>query len=262
MKHKRTMVAHKNHQYFDNESGLHYSLHRYYDPEVGRYLTPDPVKLASCAAGRRILNGRRYAALRFRGPGTDLTVGLADDHGMAWRGDDREERHRLQRQHPNRGGLHDAAQGACLGTRHLDRPLSYQGTLIDGIQVRFEEGRIVEAKARRGEEVLRKVLETDEGARRLGEVALVPNSSPISASGLLFYNTLYDENAACHIALGQAYSKCIRGGLSMSEKELVARGCNRSLIRIDWMIGSGAVDIDSLAADGTATPVMRAGEWA
>jgi aminopeptidase len=109
--------------------------------------------------------------------------------------------------------------------------------------------------------VLTKVLETDEGARRLGEVALVPYSSPISQSGLLFYNTLFDENASSHIALGQAYSKCIRGGGAMSEEELAARGSNRSLIHIDWMIGSDQVDVDGITADGHSEPLMRRGEW-
>jgi aminopeptidase len=141
------------------------------------------------------------------------------------------------------------------------KPLSYQGTLIQDIQVTFESGRIVESKARTGEAVLTKVLETDEGARRLGEVALVPYSSPISQSGLLFYNTLFDENASSHIALGQAYSKCIRGGGAMSEDELAARGSNRSLIHIDWMIGSDQVDVDGITADGHPEPLMRKGEW-
>ena len=109
--------------------------------------------------------------------------------------------------------------------------------------------------------MLNKVLDTDEGARRLGEVALVPHSSPISKSGLLFYNTLFDENASCHIALGQAYAKCFRNGTSLSESELTARGANRSLIHIDWMIGSDRVDIDGIAEDGTAKPLMRRGEW-
>ena len=104
------------------------------------------------------------------------------------------------------------------------KPLSYQGTLIDDIAVRFEGGRIVEAKAARGEDVLNKVLDTDEGARRLGEVALVPHSSPISASGLLFFNTLFDENAACHIALGQCYSKCFVDGATLTpERDRRAR---------------------------------------
>jgi aminopeptidase len=141
------------------------------------------------------------------------------------------------------------------------KPLSYQGTLIEGIAVRFEGGRIVDTKARAGEEVLRKVIDTDEGARRLGEVALVPHSSPIAQSGLLFMNTLFDENAASHIALGQAYSSCIDGGSGMNEEELAARGANRSLIHIDWMIGSGEVDVDGIGANGSEEPLMRRGEW-
>ncbi len=140
--------------------------------------------------------------------------------------------------------------------------LSYQGTLIDEIAVRFEEGRIVEAKASRGEAVLNKVLDTDEGARRLGEVALVPHSSPISKSELLFFNTLFDENAACHIALGQCYSKCFVDGASLTPDEIAARGGNKSFIHIDWMIGSGEIDIDGVKPDGSRVPVFRKGEWA
>ena len=129
-------------------------------------------------------------------------------------------------------------RGGSSGHVVSTKPLSYQGTLIDGIAVRFEEGRIVEAKASRGEEVLNKVLDTDEGARRLGEVALVPHSSPISKSGLLFFNTLFDENAACHIALGQCYSKCFVDGAKLTPEQIAAQGGNKSLIHIDWMIGS------------------------
>jgi len=141
------------------------------------------------------------------------------------------------------------------------KPLSYQGTLIEDIAVRFEGGRIVEATARNGQPVLQRVLDTDEGARRLGEVALVPHSSPISASGLLFFNTLFDENAASHIALGQAYTTCIEGGDAMTPEALAERGANASLIHIDWMIGSGEMDVDGLARDGSAEPVMRGGDW-
>ena len=228
---------------------------------------PDPVAQwqahnRALATRTAILNERRYAALRFRGPGTDLTVGLADDH--EWQ-----------------GGATTAKNGVLCNanipteevftTPHRDRvdgvvrstkPLSYQGSLIKDIAVRFENGAIVEATAASGAEVLAKVIATDEGARRLGEVALVPYSSPISKSGLLFFNTLFDENAASHIALGQAYSKCIRGGGAMSEADLVARGTNRSLIHIDWMIGSAEIDVDGLAEDGRAEPLMRGGEWA
>jgi aminopeptidase len=128
--------------------------------------------------------------------------------------------------------------------------------------VRFEAGRIVEATASRGADVLNKVLDTDEGARRLGEVALVPHSSPISASGLLFYNTLFDENASCHIALGQCYSKCFVGGADLTPDQIKAQGGNSSFIHIDWMIGSDQIDIDGVHADGRRVPVFRKGEWA
>jgi aminopeptidase len=204
---------------------------------------------------KTFLNERRYSALRFRGPGTDLTVGLADRH--EWAGGSEAARNGIVC-NPNIPTPHSQrVDGRVTSTK----PLSYQGTLIEGIAVRFEGGRIVEATARTGETVLQKVLETDGGASRLGEVALVPNSSPISKSGILFYNTLFDENAASHIALGQAYNKCIQGFETMSEDELVAVGANRSLIHIDWMIGSGEVDVDGVSASGEAEGLMRAGEW-
>jgi aminopeptidase len=151
----------------------------------------------------------------------------------------------------------DRADGTVTATK----PLSHQGTMIEGIQVRFEGGRIVEARATKGQEVLQKLIDTDEGARRLGEVALVPHSSPIASSGLLFFNTLFDENAACHIALGQAYSSCLIDGDKLTPEQLAARGANDSLIHVDWMIGSDKLDIDGITASGAAEPLMRQGEW-
>ena len=142
------------------------------------------------------------------------------------------------------------------------KPLSYQGTLIEDIAVRFEAGRIVEATASRGQDVLAKVLDTDEGARRLGEVALVPHSSPISRSGLLFFNTLFDAHAASRIALGQCYSKCFVDGATLGPEAIASQGGNKSLIHIDWMIGSDSIDVDGLRPDGTRVPVFRKGEWA
>ena len=109
---------------------------------------------------------------------------------------------------------------------------------------------------------MNKVLDSDEGARRLGEVALVPHSSPISKSGLLFFNTLFDENAACHIALGQCYAKCFVDGAKLTAEQIAAQGGNKSMIHIDWMIGSDKIDIDGLDANGARTPVFRKGEWA
>ncbi len=208
------------------------------------------------------LNDKRFSALHFTGPGTDLTVGLADDH--EWHGGASTAKNGITC-NPNIPTEEVFTTPHALrveGTVCSTKPLSHQGTLIDDIQVRFEGGRIVDAKASRGEEVLLKVLDTDEGARRLGEVALVPHSSPISASGILFLNTLFDENASCHIALGQCYSKCFLNGASLSQDEITAKGGNSSLIHIDWMIGSDKVDIDGIAADGSRVAVFRKGEWA
>jgi aminopeptidase len=208
------------------------------------------------------LNGKNFSALHFTGPGTDLTVGLADQH--EWHGGASTAKNGITC-NPN---IPTEEVFTTPHARRVDgyvrstKPLSYQGTLIEDISVRFEGGQIVEAKASRGENVLNKVLDTDAGARRLGEVALVPHSSPISASGLLFFNTLFDENAACHIALGQCYSKCFVNGAKLSAEEIAAKGGNSSLIHIDWMIGSGQIDVDGIGQDGTVEPVMRKGEWA
>jgi aminopeptidase len=141
------------------------------------------------------------------------------------------------------------------------KPLSHQGTLIENIRCRFEAGKIVEATATAGEDVLNRLISTDEGARKLGEVALVPASSPIAASRILFWNTLFDENAASHIALGQAYETCIIDGEHQTPETLAAKGANTSLIHVDWMIGSAQMNVDGLAADGSSQPLMRAGEW-
>ncbi len=210
-----------------------------------------------------LLNAKRFGSLRFSTDdnSTDLTVGLADEHLWA-------------------GGGGESGNGTfcnpnipteeCFTTPHKDRvnghvsatkPLSHQGTLIENIRCTFKDGRIVEATASAGAEALNKLISTDAGARQLGEVALVPDNSPIAQSGILFYNTLFDENAACHIALGQAYSTCLIDGEKMSEDQLAAHGANDSLIHVDWMIGGPKVHVDGLDANGHAEPLMRSGNW-
>jgi aminopeptidase len=211
---------------------------------------------------RAWLNGQRFSALHYIGPGTDLTIGLADRHEWAGGGSTAKNGITCNANIPTEEVFTTPHCRRVSGHVVSSKPLSYQGTLIDNIQVKFEEGRIVEAKASRGEEVLNKVLDTDEGARRLGEVALVPHSSPISKSGLLFFNTLFDENAACHIALGQCYAKCFIDGTKLTPQQVAAQGGNQSLIHIDWMIGSDKIDIDGVHADGRRVPVFRKGEWA
>jgi aminopeptidase len=208
------------------------------------------------------LTSKNFAALKYTGPGTDLTIGLAEGH--AWKGGASESRNGItcNPNIPTEEVFTTPHRLRVDGRVRSTKPLSHNGTLIENIEVRFEDGRIVEAHASRGEDVLLKAMDTDEGGRRLGEVALVPHSSPISKSGILFYNTLFDENAACHIALGQCYSKCFVKFGSMSPEEITAAGGNSSAIHIDWMIGSGQIDIDGVGQDGTLTPVMRKGEWA
>jgi len=210
-----------------------------------------------------ILNSARYHALHFHTAdgSTDLTVGLADEH--LWAGGGTTAGNGIYCQ-PN------IPTEECFTTPHKDRvngvvraskPLSNNGTLIENISCTFEDGKIVKATATAGEEALNRLISTDEGARRLGEVALVPHNSPIAQSGILFWNTLFDENAASHIALGQAYSTCLIEGEKMTESELASRGANASLIHVDWMIGGPTMNVDGIKTDGTAVPLMRNGEW-
>ena len=208
------------------------------------------------------LNRNNFSALHYSGPGTDLTIGLADGH--RWKGGASEAKNGItcNPNIPTEEVFTTPHARRVSGHVRSTKPLSHNGTLIDNIEVVFEEGRIVSARATKGEAVLLKVLETDEGSRRLGEVALVPHSSPISSTGILFYNTLFDENAASHIALGQCYADCFVGGTSLSPDEIATRGGNKSLIHIDWMIGSDKIDIDGITATGARVPVMRKGEWA
>lgn len=207
------------------------------------------------------MNEKRYFALQYRGPGTDFRLGLADDHLWMGGGTTAGNGQYCIPNLPTEEIFTTPHKSRADGTVTATKPLSYQGTMIEGIQVRFEAGRIVEAHATRGQEVLERLIDTDDGARRLGEVALVPHSSPIAASGLLYFNTLFDENAASHIALGQAYTSCLRDGDKLTPAELAAKGANDSLIHVDWMIGSGQLDIDGITASGAVEPLMRQGEW-
>lgn len=228
---------------------------------------PDPVAaweahLAALAARRDELNARQYSALRYAGPGTNVTIGLPRKH--AWMSG-RATSHSGIAFTPNLPTEEvftmphkDRVDGVVRSTK----PLSYGGTLIDHFDLEFAGGRVVRATAERGEAVLRQLLDTDAGAARLGEVALVPHSSPVSQSGLLFYNTLFDENAASHVALGSAYKFTLNGGDALSDADFERAGGNRSAVHVDFMIGSGALDVDGVHDDGRSEPLMRSGEWA
>ena len=200
------------------------------------------------------LNGQKFDALQYTGPGTDLRLGLAEGH--IWKGGASPALNGIICQ-PN---IPTEEVFTCPHAYKVDgwvsatKPLAHQGTVIENIAVRFQAGKIVEATATKGQDVLRALLNTDEGASRIGEVALVPHSSPISQSGVLFYNTLFDENASCHIALGQSYADTVEGGAVFLPEELQQKGANQSLIHVDWMIGSDAVDIDGITLQGTVVP--------
>ena len=207
------------------------------------------------------LNEKNFAALQYNGPNTNLKIGLADEH--EWMGGASKAQNGIicNPNIPSEEVFTTPHAYKVDGVVSSTKPLSYQGTLIENIKVTFKDGKIIEASASKGNEVLQKVLKSDEGASRIGEVALVPHSSPISQSGIIFYNTLFDENAASHIALGQCYSKCFKGEIDLSKEEISKRGGNSSMIHIDWMIGSDKIDVDGIDQNGNTVPVFRKGEW-
>jgi aminopeptidase len=227
---------------------------------------PDPVAawqehLAALAARSDFLNARQYSALRYSGPGTNLTIGLPAGHIWVSGASTSKGGVRFVPNLPTEEVFTIADRHRVEGTVRSTKPLSYGGTLIEDFELRFAEGRVVSVKAARGEAVLQQMIDTDASAGRLGEVALVPHSSPIAASGLLFYNTLFDENAACHVALGSAYKFTLSGADAMSDEAFERAGGNKSAIHVDFMIGSAALDVDGVLGDGTSEPLMRKGEW-
>lgn len=236
--------------------------------EICRIKQADPVTgwhahLRELQARSSYLTGKRYVALQYSAPGTNLSVGLPNGHiwasgGMTSRSGiafvanvPTEEIFTL----PDK----DKVDGVITASKPLALP---NGNVIENFSLRFEGGCVVTATAEKGEADLHHLLDADEGARRLGEAALVLHSSPISQSGLLFYNILYDENAANHLALGNAYRFSMRDGVALSDVAFAAAGGNSSLIHIDFMIGSGEMNVDGMTESGTVEPVIRKGEWA
>jgi aminopeptidase len=218
--------------------------------------------LAGLGARSDYLNARRYSALKYTGPGTELTLGLPPGHTWVSGRSVSANGIPFTANLPTEEVFTIAHRDQVDGTVRASKPLSYGSTLIEGFSFTFERGRIVKMQADRNADTLQRLLDTDEGARHLGEVALVPHSSPISQSGLLFYNTLFDENAASHVALGNAYKFTLKGGNEMNDEEFERAGGNRSAVHVDFMIGSGELDVDGVLSNGRTEPVMRNGEWA
>lgn len=208
------------------------------------------------------LNNKNYAKLHYTAPGTDLTIELPKGHLWCGAGSINEKGEEFMANMPTEEVFTVPHKDGVNGYVSSTKPLSYGGNIIDNFKLTFENGRIVQVEAAQGEEVLKNLVATDEGSHYLGEVALVPFHSPISQSNILFYNTLFDENASNHLAIGSAYAFCIEGGKSMSSDELKAQGLNESITHVDFMIGSEQMNIDGVTADGQSEPVFRNGNWA
>ncbi|MGZ4162243.1 MAG: aminopeptidase [Neobacillus sp.] len=208
------------------------------------------------------LNEKRYAKLHYRAPGTDLTIELPKNHIWVGAGSVNENGIEFMANMPTEEVFTVPFKTGVNGTVASTKPLSYGGNIIDRFSVTFENGKIIGVKAEEGEEILKRLVDTDEGSHYLGEVALVPYNSPISQSNILFFNTLFDENASNHLAIGSAYAFCIEGGKKMSSDELKENGLNESITHVDFMIGSAEMDIDGITTDGKAEAVFRKGNWA
>ena len=209
-----------------------------------------------------LLNSHRLTSLRYHAPnGTDFRVGLMEQ-GLFCGGSETDLSGRVFNPNiPSEEIFTSPKRGEAEGVLVATKPLSWQGSLIEDFSIRFVEGRAVEVRAKRGQEALERMIAMDEGAPYLGECALIAHDSPISNMGILFYNTLYDENASCHVALGRGFDNCVADYAKYSQKELRELGVNDSMIHVDFMIGNAELDITGVAADGTEIPVFRKGAW-
>ncbi len=208
------------------------------------------------------LNQEQFSALHYTAPGTDIIIGLPKNHLWEGAGSYNARGEKFMANMPTEEVFTAPDSHRVDGYISSTKPLSYAGTIISGMKFTFKDGKVVDFSAEQGEDVLAKLLDTDEGARRLGEVALVPDPSPISQSGIIFFNTLFDENASNHLALGSAYAFSVKGGTEMSDEELAEAGLNRSQTHVDFMVGSDKMDIDGIREDGSTVPIFRNGDWA
>ena len=207
------------------------------------------------------LNQQNYSALKLQGPGTDLTIGLPE--GYLWLSGSEMSRNDISfiANIPTEEIFTAPHKGKVNGYVSCSKPLFFGGRLVEDFKLTFSEGKVIDATAKQGVSLLNDLLSTDEGSNRIGEIALVPNSSPISQSGKLFYNILIDENAASHIALGFAYRSSIDGGNYMTDDEFKEAGGNLSGIHIDFMVGSADLNVDGVLKNGVIEPIMKKGEW-
>lgn len=208
------------------------------------------------------LNDKRYVKLQYSSPGTELTIELPNKHIWMTGASKTPQGNAFIANMPTEEVYTVPLKYGVDGTVRNTKPLVYQGNVIDGFTLTFAKGKIVDAIAETGQELLNELITADEGATFLGEVALVPHHSPISDSNILFYNTLFDENASNHLAIGDSYPTCYEGARDLEHNQLTALGLNTSLVHEDFMIGSEHMDIDGITADGSKEPIFRKGNWA
>lgn len=218
--------------------------------------------LKNLDARAELLNAKRYQKLHYKAPGTDLTIELPDKHIWCTGASHTPAGSSFVANMPTEEVYTMPSKYGVNGFVSNTKPLVFQGNVIDQFKLTFEGGKIVKAEAEVGHDLLQELVKADEGSKYLGEVALVPHESPISASNILYYNTLFDENASNHLAIGEAYPTCYEGGSSLTKEELEEKGINTSITHEDFMIGSGEMDIDGVLADGTVEPIFRNGSWA
>ena len=209
------------------------------------------------------LNNYNFEKIHFsNSKGTDLTIDLLVNHLWIASGKEAKTGFRFVANMPTEEVFTAPQKDGVNGVVHATMPLIYMSDVIDGFWLRFENGKVVDFAAKQNENLLKKLIEFDEGASFLGEVALVPHSSPISQSGILWFNTLYDENASCHLALGKAYPTCVKGATEKTPEEQAEMGINQSLAHEDFMIGTADMDIVGTTLDGQEIQVFKQGEWA
>ena len=208
------------------------------------------------------LNEKKFAELHYKAPGTDLVISLPEKHLWQSGSSKTPDGTIFVANMPTEEVYTLPSKFGVSGTVKNTKPLAYQGNIIDEFSLTFENGKIVNAQAETGNELLQDLITSDEGSAYLGEVALVPHQSPISESGILYYNTLFDENASNHLAIGEAYPTCFEGGRELEEGQLEALGINVSITHVDFMIGGPEMDIDGVLPDGTELPIFRKGNWA
>lgn len=229
---------------------------------------PDPVagwENHKCSFERKkaLLNAKQFVRMRYTNSiGTDITIGLPENHEWAGGGAETVEGRYFFPNMPTEEIFCSPHKDRVDGTVHSAMPLNYQGNIIDDFSITFRDGRVTDFSAGKGYDTLRELIGTDEGSHRLGELALIPKTSPISEMGIIFYNTLYDENASCHFAIGRGFAECVKGGYDMTEAQLLEAGINESATHVDFMLGTSDLNIVGIRKDGTETAVFENGDWA